>query len=228
MKNPAHSERSTDVGSDSDLANQAKLILNLRSEGINDPNLLRVMESIPRSLFTSGSSKFGDSYSSALPIECGQTVSAPNVVARMTSELELNENCTVFEVGSGSGYQTAILANLARHVYTTERFRTLVELAEQRLKSLSLTNVSFKHADGMLGLEEFAPFDRIILTAANPEIPQKLVDQLGPNGIMVLPVGASGDVQRLMKLIRKDDKLEEIFLCHVRFVPICEGIAKKL
>ena len=212
----------------SDKAAQAELIMRLRAEGVRDADVLRLMEKVPRRLFLNARHQTQSLRDSALPIECGQSISAPSVVALMTSALNLTPECRVFELGTGSGYQAAILAHLSDQVYSTERYKTLIDLAEQRLQTLKINNVTVIQSDGQRGLPEKAPFDRIIVTAACPDVPKDLVEQLKSGGIIVLPLGLPGHVQKLVKIIRQGSRCEQEFLCHVRFVPVCEGIAEKL
>ena len=204
-----------------------ELILSLRKNGILDPVILRVIEDIDRSFFIDGNLSNKSHLDTALPIDCGQTISQPFVVALMTQYLELKGNMRVLEIGTGSGYQTMILSKIARFVYTVERYRTLHYKAKELLKLIKATNIFFKHADGGLGWEEQAPFDRIIVTACASEIPEKLVNQLSENGIMIVPVGEIHDEQILKKVIKKDNKIHIIDLDKVRFVPLIEGIEKK-
>ena len=149
-----------------------ELILSLRKNGISDPKILRVIEDIDRSFFIDGNLYDKSNLDTALPIDCGQTISQPFVVALMTQYLDVEGNMRVLEIGTGSGYQTMILSKLARFVYTVERYRTLHYKAKELLKLIKATNIFFKHADGGLGWEEQAPFDRIIVTACANEVPK--------------------------------------------------------
>lgn len=204
-----------------------ELILSLRKNGISDPKILRVIEDIDRSFFIDGNLSDKSNLDTALPIDCGQTISQPFVVALMTQYLDVEGNMRVLEIGTGSGYQTMILSKIARFVYTVERYRTLHYKAKELLKLIKATNIFFKHADGGLGWKEQAPFDRIIVTACANEIPEKLVNQLSDNGIMIVPVGEIHDEQILKKVIKKKNKIHIIDLDKVRFVPLIEGIEKK-
>ena len=219
---------STDQTESPDRTEQAKFLLHLRSEGVRDAEVLRAMEKIPRRLFLNAKQHSMALSDCALPIDCGQTISAPSIVGIMSSELQITKECVVFEVGTGSGYQTAILSKLAHQVYTSERFRTLLALAKNRLKSLNIRNVSYLHSDGTLGLPKKGPFDRILLTAASPEIPKLLKEQLKESGIMILPLGAENEIQKLIKITRSGNNFDEQFLCNVRFVPIKKGITESL
>jgi len=206
----------------------AELILLLRRQGIRDKKVLAAIEKVPRRLFLSSNSH-GLAYADrALPIECGQTISAPSIVALMTEALALEPQHRVLEIGTGSGYQTAILAGLVEHVFTVERYRTLLELAEQRLATLRITNVTYHLGDGFEGLIEKAPFDRVIVTAAAPDVPQHLAEQLVSGGIMVIPIGPAGGVQQLLRITRRGSRYEEERLCAVRFVPMVAGVASHL
>jgi protein-L-isoaspartate(D-aspartate) O-methyltransferase len=165
---------------------------------------------------------------SALPIDCGQTISAPVIVGMMTAALEVGDRDRVLEVGTGSGYQAAVLARLARRVYTVDRFRTLVTAAESRFKTLRLSNITTLVADGMQGWPEQAPFDRIIVTAAGETVPEALKKQVKVGGIIVVPVGPPDGVQKLLRLRRTADGFEERELADVRFVPLIPGKAARL
>jgi protein-L-isoaspartate(D-aspartate) O-methyltransferase len=167
-------------------------------------------------------------YDQALPIACGQTISQPYVVAYMTEQLNLHPHDRVLEIGTGSGYQAAVLAKIAREVVTIERYRTLADTARRRFDQLGIRNIEVLTGDGFLGAPNLAPFERIIVTAAAEEIPQALVDQLAPEGIMVLPLGPHGGPQQLVKLTKTEEgpKREDLIL--VRFVPMVPGKAKEL
>ena len=215
-------------GVDAERAGLGAFILRLRKRGITDTKVLTAIESVPRSIFAPPGTG-GDVYSeAALPIECGQTISSPDIVGIMTSALEAGPDDRVLEVGTGSGYQTAVLARLARRVYTVDRFRTLVETALSRFHTLRLTNVVTMVGDGMLGWPEEAPFDRIIVTAAGEKVPQALLDQLKPGGILVAPVGPLLKVQQLMRMKKTDTGWDETNLGEVRFVPLIPGKASRL
>ncbi|MBN1796457.1 MAG: protein-L-isoaspartate(D-aspartate) O-methyltransferase [Sedimentisphaerales bacterium] len=189
----------------------------LKGRGIKDPRLLKAMTEIPRELFV-GNSHLGQAYSDGpLPIDCGQTISQPYIVALMTEELKITPDCEVLEIGTGSGYQTAILCKLAKYVYTVERFEELSQAAQKILGELGIINVEFRTGDGSCGWAQDSTFDKILVTAALPTIPQSLIDQLADGGIMVAPVGPTG-VQRLVALEKKNDKIAERFICDVRFV----------
>ncbi|MAI85274.1 MAG: protein-L-isoaspartate O-methyltransferase [Rickettsiales bacterium] len=199
------------------------LLFELKKYGIKDKNVLKAIEYIPRDFFIEKSIKSKSLMNVALPIDCGQTISQPLVVAKMTQELELSKNLRILEIGTGSGYQTAILSQLSRFVYTIERFKTLKIKAEKKFKSLNLNNVFTKHNDGGMGWPEQEPFDRILVTASAPEIPKILLKQLSFGGIMVVPVGEENTDQMLIKIIKKTKKIEQKNLMKVRFVPLLEG-----
>ena len=206
----------------------ARLILALRSQGVTDPKVLGAIEKTPRELFTPDLFKERAWEDSALPIACGQTISQPFIVGTMTQALTIEPRCRVLEIGTGSGYQTAILARLARLVYTVERYRTLLRDAEERFKTLQLTNVITRFGDGGEGWPEQAPFDRILVTAAAPDEPKKLLAQLKPNGVLVAPIG-KGPVQSLRRYSgdgKGEFKVE--LLGDVRFVPLLDGVAREL
>ncbi len=206
----------------------AKLILGLRSQGVTDPAVLAAIERTPRDLFTPELFKERAWEDSALPIACGQTISQPYIVGLMTQALTLESRARVLEIGTGSGYQTAVLARLSRLVYTIERYRTLMRAAEARIATLQLTNVITRFGDGFLGWAEQAPFDRILVTAAAPREPTKLLAQLKPSGVMVAPVG-KGPVQTLIRYAGDGaGGFTSEIMCEVRFVPLLEGVAREL
>ena len=207
---------------------QMQFILGLRSKGITDSRVLKAMEAIPREAFLEGTFQPRAYADTPLPIDCGQTISQPSVVAQMTQALEITPRCKVLEIGTGSGYQAAILAKLTRRVYTIERHRPLARLAAKRLAALDLGNVTVITGDGSLGLPEQSPFDRILLTAASEDPPALLLKQLRVGGIMVLPVGQSDMVQTLIKIEKSDSGLEYTELGEVRFVPLLGGIAEDI
>ena len=160
---------------------------------------------------------------SALPIGLGQTISQPLIVAMMTAALELNDRHKVLEIGTGSGYQTAILSQLCRRVYSIERHKPLLRQAETQFENLRIRNVTARVGDGWKGWPEQAPFDRIIVTAAADELPPTLCDQLAVDGIMVIPVGRAGGEQHLLKVTRTIDGFKTDVLGDVRFVPLVRG-----
>jgi protein-L-isoaspartate(D-aspartate) O-methyltransferase len=206
----------------------ARLILGLRSQGVTDPAVLAAIEKTPRDLFTPDLFKTRSWEDSALPIACGQTISQPFIVGLMTQALTLEPRARVLEIGTGSGYQTAVLSRLARLVYTIERYRTLKREAEARFDALQLTNVITKFGDGGTGWPEQAPFDRILVTAAAPLEPKTLLAQLKPAGVLVAPVG-KGPVQQLIRYAGDGaGGFAAETLCEVRFVPLLDGVAREL
>ncbi len=205
---------------------QMAFVFALRSHGVTSPEVLKAMEATPRAEFIEGVFRERALEDTPLPIACGQTISQPGVVGVMTQALDVTKRCKVLEIGTGSGYQAAILARLARRVYTIERHRRLARAARVLIERLGLHTVTVVHGDGSLGLPEQAPFDRIILTAAAEDPPQPLLDQLRPGGIMVLPVGQSHAVQTLLKIAKTERGLEYTDLGPVRFVPLVEGVAQ--
>jgi protein-L-isoaspartate(D-aspartate) O-methyltransferase len=206
----------------------ARLILALRSQGVTDPAVLAAIEKTPRDLFTPDLFKARSWEDSALPIACGQTISQPFIVGLMTQALTLEPRARVLEIGTGSGYQTAVLSRLSRLVYTIERYRTLKREAEARFDALQLTNVITKFGDGALGWPEQAPFDRILVTAAAPFEPKTLLEQLKPAGVLVAPVG-KGPVQQLIRYAGDGaGGFAAETLCEVRFVPLLDGVAREL
>lgn len=199
----------------------------LRSAGIRDKRVLHAMELIPRHPFATGSFIKHAYEDVALPIGCGQTLSMPSVVGKMTEALEIGPRHKVLEIGTGSGFQAAVLSQLSRRVYTVERHKPLARSANKTLTDLGLVNVTVMTADGSLGLPDQAPFDRIIMTAAAEDVPTGLLAQLKTGGIMVLPVGQSDTVQTLLKVTKTDAGPEYEDLEDVRFVPLIEGIASE-
>jgi protein-L-isoaspartate(D-aspartate) O-methyltransferase len=203
--------------------------LALRRRGISDQAVLRAMEEVPRENFVAPGFTDSAYADQALPIDCGQTISQPFVVAYMTEQLEVGPQHSILEIGSGSGYQAAILSRLAREVVTIERYRTLADTARERLQTLGYTNVTVRLGDGMAGAPDLAPFDRIMVTAAAEDVPDALVAQLTTGGKMVLPVGPRHDAQYLVKLTKRaDGELTREELIAVRFVPLLSGQAREL
>ncbi len=198
----------------------------LRSRGVTDARVLEAMEGIDRGQFVKGLFSERAYEDTPLPIACGQTISQPSVVGLMTQALDVRSRDTVLEIGTGSGYQAAVLAKLARRVYTVERHKRLVRETSQLFRELGLSNVTAMLSDGSHGLPEQAPFDRIIVTAAAEDPPGPLLAQLKIGGIMVLPVGQSDAVQTLIRVRRTETGLEYDELLPVRFVPLLEGIGK--
>jgi len=203
--------------------------LALRRRGISDQAVLRAMEDVPRENFVAPGFVESAYADQALPIECGQTISQPFVVAYMTEQLEVGPEQRVLEIGTGSGYQAAVLSRLAGEVVTVERYRTLADMARERLTRLGYTNVTVRVGDGMAGAPDLAPFDRIMVTAAAEEVPDALIGQLAEAGKMVLPVGPRHDAQYLVKLTKQPKGgLTREELIAVRFVPLLPGQARQL
>jgi protein-L-isoaspartate(D-aspartate) O-methyltransferase len=187
------------------------------------------MEDVPRENFVAAGFVENAYADQALPIECGQTISQPFVVAYMTEQLEVDPQHRVLEIGTGSGYQAAVLSRLAREVVTIERYRTLADAASMRLKALGYANVTVRVGDGMAGAPDLAPFDRIMVTAAAEDVPEALVAQLADEGKMVLPVGPRHNAQYLVKLAKRPGGgLTREELIAVRFVPLLSGQAQEL
>jgi protein-L-isoaspartate(D-aspartate) O-methyltransferase len=203
-----------------------ELVMALRARGIRDTRVLEAIETVPRELFVQEEFKDLAYADQALPIECGQTLSQPFIVAFMTDKLKVGERMKVLEVGTGSGYQSAILAQLCRRVYTVERYRTLLKAAEARFAELRLANVTTVLGDGTRGWPKQAPFERIIVTAAARKLPRKLLEQLAIGGVMIIPVEVSPGRQEILRITRTEDDFERESLLPVRFVPLVEGIAK--
>ena len=204
-----------------------RFLFALRSRGVTDARVLTAMEKVDRGLFVRGIFAARAYEDMPLPITCGQTISQPSVVGLMTQALKVGPRDTVLEVGTGSGYQAAILAQLARRVYTVDRWRRLVREAQDIFRQLGLVNVTAMTADGSFGLPDQAPFDRIIVTAAAEDPPGPLMQQLKPGGIMVVPVGQSDAVQHLIKVTRGEKGFEYEELRQVRFVPLVEGLGNE-
>jgi len=197
------------------------LLTQLRQQGIQDERLLRAIEAVPRERFVDEALEHKAYENTALPIGSGQTISQPYMVARMTELLNLTPTSRVLEIGTGSGYQTAILAHLVQHVFSVERIKGLQWQAKRRLKQLDLHNVSTRHGDGWQGWASRGPFDAIIVTAAPPEIPPALMEQLDDGGILVLPVGEQA--QTLKRIQRQGNEFVIDTVEAVRFVPLVKG-----
>lgn len=204
-------------------ARKIRLIMELRRGGISDTGVLSAIERIPREAFVPGPFQDQAYENRTLPIGHGQTLSQPQVVALMTQTLQAGRRSKVLEIGTGSGYQTAVLSRLCRRVYTIERYRELLRDAESRFAELRLHNITTHRGDGSLGWPAQAPFERIIVTAAAAEVPGQLVDQLATGGIMVLPIGQRSREQVLLRLRREEAGIVEESLGPVRFVPLVGG-----
>lgn len=203
----------------------SRLLAELKRQGVTDPRVLDAMERVPRDMFVAQPFLDHAYENSALPIACGQTVSQPLVVGLMTQALEVGDRMKVLEIGTGSGYQAAVLAQLCRRLYSIERHKPLLKEAEARFRSLRIHNITTWLGDGSRGWPEQAPFERIMVTAAAHDIPPALVDQLKVGGVMVLPVGdANGLEQDLVRVQKLEDGLHIDHLGPVRFVPLVEGL----
>ncbi|HUN50523.1 MAG TPA: protein-L-isoaspartate(D-aspartate) O-methyltransferase [Candidatus Sulfotelmatobacter sp.] len=211
----------------SDQARQIRLLMELRRQGITDTGVLAAIERVPREAFVPDTFKDQAYENIALPIKQGQTISQPYVVAFMTEALRVGSRMKVLEIGTGSGYQSAVLARLCRRVYTIERYRSLLQEAEARFQALRLTNITTRVADGMKGWPEQAPFERIVVTAAAGTVPAALVDQLAVDGIMVLPLGSTTTEQEIVRVVRTPQGSTEEALLAVRFVPLLPGVAEE-
>ncbi len=201
------------------MKNLKELLEELKSEGIRDPRIFKAFEKYPRELFVGKDVKQFSYSNSPLPIGYSQTISQPYIVAYMTEKLDIDENDKILEIGTGSGFQTAILSCLAKEVFTVERIKELYELARKRFEELKIKNVRVKLGDGKEGWEEYSPYDKIIVTAAAKEMPKKLLKQLRKNGIAIAPVG---DYIQYLYIYRKNDKdrIEKIRDIAVSFVPL--------
>jgi protein-L-isoaspartate(D-aspartate) O-methyltransferase len=202
--------------------------LSLRRRGISDQAVLRSMEEIPREMFVAAEDRAAAYRDSALGIACGQTISQPFVVAYMTEQLQVSKHHRVLEIGTGSGYQAAVLSRLCRRVLTIERFRTLADQARERLKRLGCENVEVVFGDGLDVPVESGNFDRILVTAALEQIPNVLPQRLEPEGVLIAPVGPLCGTQTLIRMVRTDAGFERKKLVDVRFVPAIRGIAREL
>lgn len=202
-----------------------RLIERLKQEGIQSQEVLEVMREIPRHIFVDEALASRAYEDTALPIGFGQTISQPYVVARMTEAL-LSDGPVkkVLEIGTGSGYQAAILAKLAAEVYSVERIDALLKLARKRFQELGIRNIRLKHFDGRMGWPEYAPYDGILATAAPTEIPEALLGQLAPGGRLIIPVGDRG-TQELRLITRTDEGFKQELLDLVSFVPMLAGDA---
>jgi len=205
-----------------------EFMLTLRRRGVTDPATLRAMEQVPREMFVAEHLKAQAYEDHALPIDCGQTISQPYVVAYMTELLELQTRHRVLEIGTGSGYQAAVISRIAATVVTIERYRTLAERARKIFDMIGYTNIEVITGDGLEGAPDRAPFDRIIVTAASETIPDTLVGQLADDGILVLPLGPHDGPQEIVRLRKTEQGIRSENLIGVRFVPLLPGRAKEL
>ena len=211
-----------------DNVGRMQFLLALRKRGITDSTVLRAMDEVPREHFVENVFADNAYADQALPIACGQTISQPYVVAYMTELLGVQADHWVLEIGTGSGYQAAVLSRLAREVVTVERYRTLAEAARARLATLGYRNVEVRVGDGLAGVPERAPYDRIMVTAAAETVPEALVQQLAAGGVMVLPLGPHSGTQQLVKLTKGEQGIKQEDLIGVRFVPLLPGTAREL
>jgi protein-L-isoaspartate(D-aspartate) O-methyltransferase len=202
--------------------------LNLRRRGISDQAVLRAMEEVPREAFVRRSDRADAYRDSALGIACGQTISQPFVVAYMTEQLHVGKDHKMLEIGTGSGYQAAILSRLCKHVLTIERYRTLADSARDRLEAIGYFNIEVMFGDGFNIPAGAGNFDRIMVTAAMEQIPESLLDRLEPGGILIAPVGPHQGTQTLIRVTRTDSGFARKELVDVRFVPALPGIAREL
>jgi protein-L-isoaspartate(D-aspartate) O-methyltransferase len=211
-----------------DKVGRMQFLLGLRRRGISDPAVLRAMDEVPREHFVENAFVESAYADQALPIACGQTISQPYVVAYMSEQLGVQGGHRVLEVGTGSGYQAAVLSRLAREVVSVERYRTLADTARKRLAALGYDNVEVLAGDGLVGVPERGPYDRIIVTAAAETVPDALVADLAEGGVMVLPLGPHAGPQRLVKLTKGEQGINQEDLIGVRFVPLLPGKAREL
>ncbi len=200
-----------------------QFILSIRSKGVVDNNVLKALETVNREQFLKGLFAQRAYEDTPLPIDCGQTISQPSIVGLMTQALRVTNRDKILEIGTGSGYQTAILSKLARRIYSVERFKPLYEEARAIFRKLQLNNITSVWSDGSQGVVEQQPFDRIIVTAAAEDPPPTLLNQLKIGGIMVIPVGQSDEIQKLIRVERTENNFKYEDLCDVRFVPLLEG-----
>ena len=204
-------------------ARKIRLIMQLRKKGITNTNVLSAIEKVPRENFISETFIDKAYEDSALPIEEGQTISQPFIVALMTQALCLDRKSKILEIGTGSGYQAAVLSHICRRVFTIERFESLLRSAQLKFKSCNIHNIVTKHGDGYLGWREQAPFDRIIVTAASKSIPEELISQLRDNGLMIIPLEDKEKKQKIFTVRKTKNNYFKEPLVPVRFVPLVEG-----
>jgi len=214
------------VGDDS--VGRMQFMLTMRRRGIGDAAVLRALDEVPREHFVGQEFQDAAYADQALPIACGQTISQPYVVAYMTEQLDVQPQHKVLEVGTGSGYQAAILSRLVHEVVSIERYRTLADVARARMETLGYQNVDIRTGDGLGGAPDKAPFDRIMVTAAAETVPDALVEQLADDGLLLLPLGPHGGVQRIVKVTKSGGVLQQEELLGVRFVPLLPGQAREL
>ena len=207
---------------------RAGLILNLRQLGVTDPEILKAFETIPHERFVPEDYLEYAYRESSLPIECGQSITAPGILAQLLVQLAPQGTNKVLEVGTGSGYSAALLARMARRVFSIEKYRTLAAAAQARWREEGMSNIVGLHEDGLMGLEQQAPFDRILLTGSVSEVPDDLVEQLADGGIAVMAIGAPADRQAILKIERVDDDFVETEVGSVRLAPLSPGRSRSL
>ena len=207
---------------------RAGLILNLRQHGVTDPEILRAFETVPHERYVPPDYAEYAYRESSLPIACGQSITAPGILAQLLVPLAPQGVNKVLEVGTGSGYSAALLARMARRVFSIEKYRTLASSAQARWQAEGITNVVGLHEDGLLGLEQQAPFERILLTGSVSEVPEDLVEQLADGGIAVMAVGAPADRQAILRIERADDSFVETEAGTVRLAPLSPGRSRTL
>ena len=219
-------EADPDIGGDeAGRIQSARLLLKLRALGITDWAVMRAMETVPRADFVAPEWRTHAYEDKPLPIACGQTITAPSLVGKITQALDLSDRHSVLEVGTGSGYHAAVMSRIARRVTSLDRFRTLVQAAERRWQALGIRNVTGVVADGRLGWPRQAPFDRIVVTAAAAQAPVKLVSQLTDSGVLIVPIGPADGVQRLTLFQRIGQNVDTSDLGPVRFAGLESDIA---
>ncbi|WP_350334155.1 protein-L-isoaspartate(D-aspartate) O-methyltransferase [Coralliovum pocilloporae] len=211
-----------------DRIKQARFILSLRSAGVNDRRVLAALERVPRRLFLSAQNQSHAEQDVPLPIECGQTTFAPSLVAYLTEKLMIPANAKVLEIGTGSGYHTAILAQIARQVFSLDRYRTLVDEAERRMATLRIENVELRVRDGQRGLQQKGPFDAILCSVAFSEKPDGLLAQLKDGGTLIAAIGRPGEEQQLIRYRKRDGSIQEEPLRSIRFRLAEDGEAHSL
>ena len=203
-------------------------ILRLRSQGLTDQKVLNAVSTLPRPLFVLPEFAEFAWRDLTLPIQCGQTITPPVLAATIAERLDVEPLHRVLEIGTGSGYLTAVLGRLAKRVLTLDRWRTLITEAEERLRAVTILNVTMMVADGSLGWRQQAPFDRIVTTAAVPEVPSELLDQLALGGRMIVPIGEAGREQQLTMITRNADGFVHVALMSIRAAAMLEGVADRL
>lgn len=212
----------------SDREGFAAFVLRMRSQGITDQRLLSAFEATPRMAFVNGSLGNIAYGQGMLPIECGEFMESLDLQAQVLKALELEPNHRVLEIGTGTGFSAAVLGRLAGRVLTLERYKTLVDLAQQRLQTLKIENTFVKHADGRHGLANDGPFDRIIIWGSLESLPRQFVDLMSSNGVLIAPIGAVDGRQVMARLSKVGSRFERQDLMPVRFLPLMEGVAAAL